>query len=279
MSSQVSGELPQRARRVWRIGRGWDVVTADGSKIGTVTEVHRHELVVAGGLLFPSERRIPVATIAGVERGCVHLSVDSGLVAGAGAAEPAGPALTGEPWSREPAQETAALPAERADGAAWVDADVLVRDGDVLELRREELVPVRAWHDAGEVRVRTEVAEVPGRLELESVHEEVDVEHVPVGEVVSERVAPWEEGDVLVVPVYAEEQMVSRRLVLAEELHIQRVRRSERRVFEEPLRRERAEVDNPAGARLLHQRRTVPPGSPGASDEPLGSRLRRLLGW
>src|SRR5439155_6212292 len=140
------------------------------------------------------------------------------------------------------------------------------RAGDAgrLELREEQLVAHKDLRHLGEVVVRTEVEEVPGRLEVEAEREEVEVDHVPVGQVVRERVAPWEEGDVLVVPVYEEQLVVVKRLVLKEELRIRRVASTERQVFEDVLRRERLVIEDPQNTGLVHEQ--FPTGA--MADEP-----------
>lgn len=122
-----------------------------------------------------------------------------------------------------------------------------------LQLREEELVAEKHLRDVGEVVVRTEIDHVPGRIEVEALREEVQVEHVPVGRTVSEREAPWEEGDTLIVPVYEEQLVVSKRLVLKEHLRVSRVRTAERHVFEDTLRKERLVVEDPAGTGLVHE--------------------------
>ena len=58
-------------------------------------------------------------------------------------------------------------------------------DDRTLELREEELVMRREMQDVGTAHIRTRVEEVPARLEVEAKAEEVEVEHVPVGKVVS----------------------------------------------------------------------------------------------
>src|SRR5262249_49784398 len=100
----------------------------------------------------------------------------------------------------------------------------------------------------------TEVEEVPGRLEVEALRDEVEVEHVPVGETVSERVAPHQEGDVLVVPVYEEQLVVTKRLILREEIHIRRTPTRDHQLFEDTLRRERLVVDDPTNGELVRER-------------------------
>jgi uncharacterized protein (TIGR02271 family) len=127
-------------------------------------------------------------------------------------------------------------------------------EGRTIPLRREELVAHREMRHAGEVEVRTEIDVVPGRVEVEALREEVEVEHVPSGRVVAEREAPYQDGDVLVVPVYEEQLVVTKRLVLREELRIRRVPATETRVFEDTLRRERLVVEDLEHTGAVHER-------------------------
>jgi uncharacterized protein (TIGR02271 family) len=127
-------------------------------------------------------------------------------------------------------------------------------DDRTLELREEELLVRREMREVGEAEIRTRVEEVPARLEVEAYAEEVEVEHVPVGEIVSQRRDPYEDGDVLVVPVYEEQLVVTKRLVLREQLRIRRVRTTQRQLFEDTLRREHADIGDPANTGLVHER-------------------------
>ena len=123
-----------------------------------------------------------------------------------------------------------------------------------IELREERLVPRKEMVDAGEIEIRKEIEEVPGRLELDAYREEVEVEHVPVGEAVSEKVEPWEENGALVVPVYEEQLVVTKRLVMKEKLVVRRVAGTERRLFTDTLRREKLVVEDPDNTGLVHEK-------------------------
>src|SRR5919199_1564757 len=116
-------------------------------------------------------------------------------------------------------------------------------EDQVIELRQEELVPHTEMQEVGEARIRTWIQEVPARLEVDAYTEEVEVEHVPVGQVVSERKPPWQEDDVLIVPIYEEQLVVSKRLVMREQIRVRRVGTHRRELFEDTLRRERLRVD------------------------------------
>jgi len=135
-----------------------------------------------------------------------------------------------------------------------LNADTTPADEQTLELREERLVARKELLEVGEVEVRTEIDEVPGRLEVDALREEVEVDHEPVGQVVSERDKPWEEDGVLVVPIYEEQLVVTKRLVLRERLRIRRVGVTERHLFQDTLRRERLVVEDPQHTGLVHER-------------------------
>ena len=155
-------------------------------------------------------------------------------------------------------------------------------EGDqVIELRQEELVPRTEMQEVGEARIHTWVQEVPARLEVDAYTEEVEVEHVPVGQVVSERKPPWQEDDVLIVPVYEEQLVVSKRLVMREQIRVRRVGSHRRELFEDTLRRERLEVEDPQHTGLVHERRpTRTEGAEDVAETPsvLESLARKALG-
>ncbi|MBA2447738.1 MAG: YsnF/AvaK domain-containing protein [Chloroflexi bacterium] len=134
------------------------------------------------------------------------------------------------------------------------DVSTLEEGEQTLELREEQLVPHKEMREVGQIQIRTEVEEIPGRLEVEALREEVEVEHVPIGQVVSERVPPWEEDGVLYVPLYEEQLVMVKRLVLREHLKIRRVGTTETRLFEDTLRRDRLVVEDPDNTGLVHER-------------------------
>ena len=150
------------------------------------------------------------------------------------------------------------------DPDAWSEAGKttyssadLPPEGRTIPLRQEELVAHREMRHVGDVEVRTEVEQVAGRLEVQAQREDLEVEHVPVGRVVGQREAPHQDGDVLVVPVYEEQLVVAKKLILREELRIRRIPSTETQVFEDTLRRERLVVQDDTGA--LHERYPMDP--------------------
>jgi stress response protein YsnF len=74
------------------------------------------------------------------------------------------------------------------------------------------------------------------------VHEEVEVKRVPVNRVVEQVPTVRRKGAVIIVPVVEEELVVTKRLVLKEEIHLIKRRTRDRFVKDVTLERERAEV-------------------------------------
>ena len=141
------------------------------------------------------------------------------------------------------------------------------RDATVLPVLREELAVHAQREPAGAVRVRV----VPRVHEVDravsTVHETVEVERRPVGRTVDAPVAPWHDGEVLVVPVYAERLVVARELVLVEELRLHRRREAHAQTVTLALRRDEVVLERRDGAGTW---RAVPAGAPDARDGPAG---------
>ena len=169
----------------------------------------------------------------------------------------------GNPQSPETADDNRPErpPERRASSGEEADA------AHTLELREEQLVAHKDLRDLGEIEVRTEIDEVPSRLEVDAYREEVVVEHEPVGEAVSERATPWEEDGVLIVPVYEEQLVVTKRLILRERMRIRRIGTTERQLYQDVLRRERLVVTDPQQTGLVREQYPVGTPAPGRDDE------------
>jgi uncharacterized protein (TIGR02271 family) len=87
---------------------------------------------------------------------------------------------------------------------------------------REELDVAKEVVETGRLRIRTRVTERQEAVQMPLEREEYTVERVAVGRPVDAPVEVRQEGDVTIVPVHEEEIVVTRRLVLKEELHIRR---------------------------------------------------------
>jgi uncharacterized protein (TIGR02271 family) len=168
--------------------------------------------------------------------------------------------------------------------SAAAAGDAELEPARTLELREEQLIPHKELRELGEIEIRTEVDQVPSRLEVDAYREEVVVEHEPVGQAVSERVAPWEEDGVMIVPVYEEQLVVTKRLIMRERLHVRRVATTERQLFQDVLQRDRLVVADPQQTGRVREQYPVNPAAHGQEvDEPerkdgvLGNLVRKAL--
>jgi len=112
----------------------------------------------------------------------------------------------------------------------------------VVPVTEEEVVTGARPVTTGGVRVEKQVESRIRKLDIPLVHEEVEVKRVPVNRVVAEAPSPHKEGDVLIIPVVEEELIVTKRLVVKEEIHILKKRFQDRVVKEVELEREHAVV-------------------------------------
>lgn len=100
---------------------------------------------------------------------------------------------------------------------------------------RERMIPLHEEHlsvdkraiERGRVRVAVRVREHEETAAQVLRRQDVDIERVPMGHPVETMPEPRREGDILIIPVVEEEVVISKRLVLREEIHV-RTRTSER---------------------------------------------------
>lgn len=65
--------------RIGDLKPGWDVVTNDGHRLGSIREVGQHFVEVSGGL-FSATLFVPASAIGNVENETVHLNLAHGEV-------------------------------------------------------------------------------------------------------------------------------------------------------------------------------------------------------
>ena len=115
-------------------------------------------------------------------------------------------------------------------------------DEVVVPVVEEEVVAGARPVKTGGVRVDKHVEKRIRKVETPLLHEEVDVRRVLVNRVVNEAPPIRKKGDTVIVPVVEEEIVITKRLVLKEEIHLIKRRTKDRFVKEVELNRERAEV-------------------------------------
>ena len=129
--------------------------------------------------------------------------------------------------------------------------DVAVGGSETIPLVREFVHISKRTVETGRVVVQKTTVERDETVEAMLLREDLQVERVPVGRVVTEAPASRREGDLLIVPILEEVLVVEKRLMLKEELHIRTVR-SEQAVSETVrLREEQVTVDQ-TGADAPH---------------------------
>jgi uncharacterized protein (TIGR02271 family) len=106
----------------------------------------------------------------------------------------------------------------------------------------EELVVDKRKVPIGGVEVRKHLLERTETVDMPLLKEEVDIRRVTINREVDHIPPTREEGDVIIIPVVEEEIVISKRLVLKEEVHLTRHRSVRRMSKDVVLHREEAEV-------------------------------------
>lgn len=155
--------------------------------------------------------------------------------------------------------ETGAAETARAESliaAARTDSSLV----DVIQVVEEIARVTKREVETGRVRLHKTVREVDEPVEVLLRQEELEVERVPVGRVVTEAPVPRQDGDTYVLPVLEEVLVVEKRLFLKEELHVRRkaTERTAREVVR--LRKEEVTVEDLSPS--------LPSASPTAAAQP-----------
>jgi uncharacterized protein (TIGR02271 family) len=128
-----------------------------------------------------------------------------------------------------------------------------------LQRSEEELGTGVRKREAGSMNVRKSVRTEREQVRVPRRREEVDVERVPVGREVAE--AEIGEDEEFVVRVFEEEVVVSKRVVLKEEIRLRKRVVEEVEVVEVDLRKEEVEIDDRTeyGGRRGNRQEPLPP--------------------
>jgi uncharacterized protein (TIGR02271 family) len=125
----------------------------------------------------------------------------------------------------------------------------------VIPVVEEDLAAGVKAVKTGGVRVDKHVEKRIRKVEGPLRQEHVEVRHVPVNRVVSEAPPVRRKGDTVIVPVVEEELVITKRLVLKEEIHLIKRRTKNRFVKQVELNRERAQVHRvDADGRVIDRR-------------------------
>ncbi len=119
----------------------------------------------------------------------------------------------------------------------------VVPDDVVVPVVEERLVAGKRTVETGRVRVTTVVDEHPAVVRERLVHGGVEVERTAIGEEVLAVPPVRDEGDTIVVPVVREELIVTKRLILVEEVRLRRTATTEDFVDTVMLRSQRVVIE------------------------------------
>ena len=124
-----------------------------------------------------------------------------------------------------------------------VMSGALADETAVISLAAESFQVGKRTVERGRVRLRKTVSERLETAELTLMHEEVEVERVAMNRPVEAAESVRYEDDVMVIPRYEEVLVVSKQLVLVEELRVRTVRSERREPQQVTLRREELSVE------------------------------------
>jgi uncharacterized protein (TIGR02271 family) len=111
----------------------------------------------------------------------------------------------------------------------------------VLPVMEEQLDIRKVAVETGAVRVRKIVHEESRTVDMSLMQEEVSITRVPVNKVVEDKFHSRQEGDTLVIPIFKE--VITKHLVLVEEVRITTRRNPETSTQQVSLKREEAVVE------------------------------------
>jgi stress response protein YsnF len=113
-----------------------------------------------------------------------------------------------------------------------------------VPLAEEEIMPRVVRREKGTVRIHKRVETHPVTEDIEVRHDRVSVDRVRKDVIVDERRDPWWDGDKLVIPVYEEVVVTETRLVLREEVRVQRTSSIETVTIEDEVRKDVIDIES-----------------------------------
>jgi uncharacterized protein (TIGR02271 family) len=111
-----------------------------------------------------------------------------------------------------------------------------------LRLYAEEATLTRETVETGRLHVGKHTHTREQLIEADLAHETVEITTVPVGVIIDAMPAIRDDGETLVIPIVEEILVVERRLRLKEEVHVRRIRTTERHRETVTLRHQEAAV-------------------------------------
>jgi len=216
------------------ISRGWLVYSADGKRIGSVSEANSAEgyLLLQKGWFLTRDLYLPLEAIASVEDGSVRLRyTEEELESKRWDVPPRRPAMA----TRD--EPTVAVPLIRRVG----DYSTADQDDLVVPVHEEELVARRQAGQLGRVSVHKDVVEERQTLGAPLRHEEVYVERVPMN-VEYQGQDAFREMEIE-IPIMSDRLWVGKRAHVVEEVRVFKRSVVEEQTVTDTVRKERVTVE------------------------------------
>lgn len=118
------------------------------------------------------------------------------------------------------------------------------QDRQTIPLVEERLTVTKQKRVTDRVRVSTMTETVDSLVPIDFADVEVDVVRVPVERIIDTVPDIVTEGDLTIIPVVEERVVVTRQLVLREEIHIRRTEHQETADIPVSIRRQRATIEH-----------------------------------
>lgn len=112
-----------------------------------------------------------------------------------------------------------------------------------IPLAEERVSVTKREIETGRLRVQVSVEERRDAVPVELLHDEVEVERVPVNKEVGYLPSVRLEGSTTIIPVVEEVMVMEKRLVLVEEIHVRRKSVADTRQIPVTLRSEQVRID------------------------------------
>jgi uncharacterized protein (TIGR02271 family) len=112
----------------------------------------------------------------------------------------------------------------------------------VMPLLAEEIAVSKQVVETGRVQVARVTHEREQLIDELLAHDTVEIDRIPIGRPIDAMPAIRDEGDTIVIPIVEEMLVIERRLLLKEEVHVKRVRSTERHQESVTLRHHEAVV-------------------------------------
>jgi uncharacterized protein (TIGR02271 family) len=114
----------------------------------------------------------------------------------------------------------------------------------VIPVVEEQLQVSKQVIETGKVRVSKSVHEEEVTVDVSAVHDEIDVERIEVNQYVETPPPPVRyEGDTMIIPILREVEVVEKRLMLVEEVHVTKRRVETNAPQQIKLRKEEVTVE------------------------------------